>query len=288
MFYPSEELQNAKVLITVKTYPLPSSDHGEVVCTAGLLNGEKWVRIYPISSNMYDDKKYPKYSWVELNLIKHPSDFRLESYMPRNGLDEKMKFIDRIGTDDYWAARKEYVYREVFTSMEKLISLSKSENKSLGTLKPLKIIDFIIEDTERDWKPQWREKLKQLRMFDINDDGRTKEKRVIRKIPYTFKYRFLSEGDNKPRELSIHDWEIGALFWNCLRQSDGDEEKAKFLVRQKYFDEFVTQKDLLLFLGTTYEFHKRRVDNPFIIIGVFWPPKTQQLSLFPPNINKFG
>ena len=137
MSYLPNEIPNAKVLITVKTYPLPSSDHGEVVCTAGLLENGKWVRMYPISSNMYDDKQYPKYSWVELNLVKHPSDFRIESYMPKQGLDEPLHFINRIGTDNYWAARKEYVYKEVFTSMNELISLSKSEDRSLGTLKPL-------------------------------------------------------------------------------------------------------------------------------------------------------
>jgi hypothetical protein len=284
MSYLPDELPKAKVLITVKTYPLPSNDHGEVVCTAGLINGEKWIRMYPISSSMYDNKKYPKYSWVELDLVKHPTDFRLESYMPRKGLDEPIRFIDKIGTDDYWAARKEYVCNEIFTSMEKLISLSKSEDKSLGTLRPLKITDFVIEKAERTWKPQWLEKLRQLSMFDLDDDGQANPRRIVKKIPYNFKYRFLSEGDSRPRELSIHDWEIGTLFWNCLRQSDGDEDIANALVRQKYFDEFVIQKDILLFLGTTYEFHKRRVDNPFIITGVFYPPKTQQLSLFAPSV----
>ena len=284
MPYLPDELPKAKVLITVKTYPLPSNDHGEIVCTAGLINGEKWIRLYPVSSSMYDNKKYPKYSWVELDLVRHPTDFRLESYMPRKGLDEPIRFIDKIATDDYWAARKEYVYNEVFTSMEKLISLSKSEDRSLGTLKPLKIIDFIVEKTERNWKPQWLDKLKQLSMFDLDDDGQANPRRIIKKVPYVFKYKFLSEGDSRPRELSIHDWEIGTLFWNCLRQSDGDEDAAKALVRQKYFDDFVTQKDILLFLGTTYEFHKRRMDNPFIITGVFYPPKTQQLSLFTPSV----
>lgn len=284
MPYLPDELPKAKVLIAVKTYPLPSNDHGEIVCTAGLINGEKWIRLYPVSSNMYDNKKYPKYSWVELDLVRHPSDFRLESYMPRKGLDEPFRFIDKIATDDYWAARKEYVYNEVFTSMEKLISLSKSEDRSLGTLKPLKIIDFIIEKAERNWKSQWLDKLKQLSMFDLDDDGQANPRRIIKKVPYVFKYKFLSEGDSRPRELSIHDWEIGTLFWNCLRQSDGDEDAAKALVRQKYFDDFVTQKDILLFLGTTYEFHKRRMDNPFIITGVFYPPKTQQLSLFTPSL----
>lgn len=155
------EMSNTKVLITVKTYPLPSSDHGEVVCTAGLLEDGQWVRMYPISSSMYDDKRYPKYSWVNINLLKHPTDFRAESYMPQKGLDEPIELIKRVGTDDYWAARKEYVCKkEVFTSMSKLIALSKSEDKSLGTLKHLKILDFIIEKTEREWKPQWRERLK--------------------------------------------------------------------------------------------------------------------------------
>jgi hypothetical protein len=284
MSYLPTTMPKSRVLITVKTYPLPSSDHGEVVCTAGLLENGKWVRMYPISSSMYDERKYPKYGWVELDLIKHPTDFRLESYMPRNGLNEPMSLIGKVGTDYYWAARKELVYKEIFTSMEKLIGLSKSEERSLGTLKPVKIIDFVVEETERHWKPQRLAKLKQLGLFELDDIGQAHYRRPIRKVPYNFKYRFLSEGDTKPRELSIHDWEIGALFWKSMMQTDGDEDAAKTLVRQRYFDEFIAQKDVLLFLGTTYEFHRRRVDNPFIIIGVFYPPKTQQLSLFTPSI----
>jgi hypothetical protein len=284
MSYLPAELPNAKVLITVKTYPRPSADHGEVVCTAGLLDSGKWVRMYPISSSMYDDRKYPKYSWVNINLVKHPSDFRRESYMPKRGLDEPIQYVERISTDTYWAARKDYVYKEIFTSMDKLISLSRSEDRSLGTLKPLKIVDFVFEETERDWKPQHLAKLKQLGLFELDESGQAQYRKPIRKVPFNFKYKFLSEGDNKPRELSIHDWEIGALYWKSLRQTDGDEDAAKVLVRQRYFDEFVAQKDILLFLGTTYEFHRRRVDNPFIIIGVFYPPTTQQLSLFTPSI----
>ncbi len=123
--YLPEELPKARVLITVKTYPLPTSDHGEVVCTAGLVNGEKWIRMYPISSNVYDEKKYPKYGWVELDMVKHPSDFRLESYMPRHGLDEPMRFLSKIGTNNSWAARRELVEREVFT-VHSLKNLAKS------------------------------------------------------------------------------------------------------------------------------------------------------------------
>ena len=75
----------------------------------------------------------------------------------------------------------------------------------------------------------------------------------------------------------IEDWEIGALYWNCLKR-EKNEEKAVQKVRQKYFDEF-KKKDLCLFLGTTKQFHNI-APNPFIIIGVFYPPIKEQGSLF--------
>jgi hypothetical protein len=63
MFYLPDEIPEAKVLITVKTYPLPSRSYTELVCTAGLINGEQWIRIYPVSFRfLHDNDKYPKYS----------------------------------------------------------------------------------------------------------------------------------------------------------------------------------------------------------------------------------
>jgi hypothetical protein len=40
------------------------------------------------------------------------------------------------------------------------------------------------------------------------------QKKVVKKLPYKFSYRFFSEGDKEPRKMMIEDWEIGALFWN--------------------------------------------------------------------------
>ena len=77
----------------------------------------------------------------------------------------------------------------------------------------------------------------------------------------------------------IEDWEIGALYWNCIKQTNGDEQAANELVRQKYFDEFGQQKDVYLFLGTTKKNHNVAL-NPFVIIGVFYPPKEPQIRLF--------
>ena len=78
----------------------------------------------------------------------------------------------------------------------------------------------------------------------------------------------------------IEDWEIGALYWNCLRAAEGNEAEALEKVRQKYQGEFLNEKDIYFFLGTTREWHMRRAKNPFVIIGVFYPKKEAQGTLF--------
>jgi hypothetical protein len=274
MPYLPDELLKARILITVKTYPLPSRSYTELVCTAGLLDGEKWIRIYPIPFRfLQDQKQYPKYSWVEIDLVRNTKDFRPESYRLKS---ENFIVLGKIGTAHYWAARKSYALKEVFTSLEELIALAKSPTKkSLATVKPKEIVDFRIKPDEREWKKGRLKQLQQLNMFESANSNGPRE--IIRKLPYKFYYHFLTE-DNKLRKLMIEDWEIGALFWHCLSQTDGDEEAAKQLVRQKYFDQFVQENDLYLFLGTTFLNHNI-APNPFVIIGVFYPPKTDQLSL---------
>jgi len=61
-----------------------------------------------------------------------------------------------------------------------------------------------------------------------------------------------------------------------LAKSDGNEDEANRLVRKKYEEEFF-QKDLYLFVGTTLA-NQIRAPNPFVIIGVFPPPKNNQMS----------
>jgi len=78
----------------------------------------------------------------------------------------------------------------------------------------------------------------------------------------------------------IEDWEIGALYWNCLKATEGNEAAALEKVREKYEGEFLAEKDIYLFLGTTKEWHMRRSKNPFVIIGVFYPKKESQMNLF--------
>lgn len=78
--------------------------------------------------------------------------------------------------------------------------------------------------------------------------------------------------------MQILDWEIGQLFWNCLDKAQ-DEGYACKQVLDK-MDQLANDRDLYLILGTTFEHHQRRLPNPFTIIGLFYPPKDDQLSIF--------
>jgi hypothetical protein len=271
-----------KVLIAVKTYPTLSDKYDELVCTAGFKEDGSWVRIYPIPFRQLEyDKRYQKYDWVEIDLERNTSDFRLESYKPKSNASN-IKIVGKLGTNDNWSARKEIVLKKGFhTSLEKLIAEAKEKRKytSLAVFKPKEILDFTIEEAEREWDQKKLDKLKaksqQLNLFEDSENPFE----VVRKLPYKFSYKFIDE-DDRSSTLMIEDWEIGALFWKCLEKNKEDETKACEDVKRKYFDDMAKTKDLYLFLGTTREFHLM-APNPFIVIGTFYPKKkAAQLSLF--------
>src|SRR5450755_3369404 len=259
----------SRVLITVTTYALQSRSYDELVCTGGLLEDGTWIRIYPVPFKFLEFKKY---QWIELHLKKpRKEDFRPESYSPLHPDLSDIKIVGELGTKNEWEERKKICLKTVYTNLKELINLSKAPgNKSMGTFKPARIIDLVIEEDEREWRKDWLEQLKQIDLF-TSDGNRNQFPRIpIRKVPYIFKYRF-EDAVGKQSTMMIEDWEIGALYWNCLALADGNEQIALQKVRMKYFDDLAKTKDIYFFLGTTAEWHRRRSLNPFVIIGIFYP-----------------
>lgn len=276
-----------KVLIIVKTYPTLSKKYDELVCTAGILEDGSWVRIYPLPFRKLDyDQRYKKFQWIELSLIKNKSDPRPESYKVIDPDNIKLgHFIN--SKKNGWQERKAILHKKnpVYTNLTELIEKANSNKLSLATFKPKKIIDFTVEKVEREWNKEdllhLKESLKQFSLFDgQNSENVENEFSRVDKLPYKFSYKFEDEAGKKSK-LMIEDWEIGMLYWNCLRSSSGNEKLATEKVKVKYFNDFL-KKDIHLFLGTTRRFHGW-ANNPFIIIGVFCPPidnAPEQLSLF--------
>ncbi|CAN5301133.1 hypothetical protein BH23BAC3_BH23BAC3_18790 [soil metagenome] len=93
---------------------------------------------------------------------------------------------------------------------------------SLAVFKPTKILDFTVEEVEREWDKKKIEKLKANRdqggLFENPEDPFE----VVDKLPYKFKYVFEDCNGNVSR-MMIEDWEIGQLYWNSLRRYEGDE-----------------------------------------------------------------
>lgn len=276
-------MAKTKVLITVVTYPLPSRSYDELVCTAGILETGEWIRIYPVPlkflTGLRKDGKMVsfKYNWIELDLNKRNDDFRPESHSPINYDFKDIELLGKIDTQNNWAERKKYCTAKVYTNLSQLIENSKAPtNVSLATFKPTRILEFIIEAEEnREWKDEWKDLRKQ---GDLFEQDRSPEI-TIPKLPYKFYYRFEDE-EGRISRLMIEDWEIGALYWNCLKSTEGNEAEALKKVREQYEKNFIQNKDLYFFLGTTREWHMRRAKNPFVIIGVFYPKKETQTSLF--------
>lgn len=267
-----------KILITVTTYPLPSRSYDELVCTAGILEDGSWIRVYPIPLSFLNQVKkdigFKKYTWIELDVEKrNDSDFRPESHYAKN---YNVKILNTLGTEFYWRERKKICLNNIYTNKTKLLNDSKHpKNVSLATFKPSKITNFIIKKDSEDWKDEWIELRKQKDLFeDIDSDP----EKLIPKVPFKFSYTF-EDDEGISSTLMIEDWEIFQLYWNCLKSANGDKEEALKKVKQKYFDIFIQNHDVYLFLGTTMKWHRRRSPNPFVIIGIFYPLIEKQFSL---------
>ena len=127
-------------------------------------------------------------------------------------------------------------------------------------------MDVKITPAERDWKPEWQAIYDQVLLFG----GETPRK--LEKLPYKWSYVFECEDHPKPYTTMIEDWELGVLFLK-LKETHG-EEKAASMVREKYLHELAAEsRDTRFFMGTTWP------HNTWVVIGVFWPPKVNQLEL---------
>lgn len=183
-----------------------------------------------------------------------------------------------------WVERRKFVLKNIYTNLEQLIAEAKNKDicTSLAVFKPTKIIDFIYQETDREWKKEKIDFLKnkklQLNLFENIEQNDIDEFEVVDKLPYKFSFKFEDDA-GKVSTLMIEDWETGMLFWNSLAKYEGNEIKARADVKKKYFDDFAKTKDYYFFLGTT-KLHHLIAPNPFVIIGDFGPKHIKQENLF--------
>jgi len=252
--------QNKRVLVTVKTYPLPSKKAIEVSCTAGITEDNKWIRLFPLPFRHLEyERRFKKYQWIEVKVIKATSDPRPESY--KVDLDSIKPIGKPLPTYNNWQIRKEKVLPLAADSLCHLQKTREDTGVTLGIFKPRCINELIIEPEETtSWTPSEIEKLSQQYMFDKF------YVEPVEKIPFKFKYRFFCN-DSKcgGHILSVTDWEIGESY-RKWRKDYGENWESYF--RQKYEYDVIYCFDTYFYVGTV-----RAYPDVWIIVGLFYPHK---------------
>ncbi|MBI3559556.1 hypothetical protein HY087_00315 [Candidatus Gottesmanbacteria bacterium] len=261
--YPDLASHEEKVLIVVKTYPHPSKKYKEIVCTAGITENGKWIRLYPIDYRYLEHAKwYKKYQWITVTIEKNQTDFRVDSYRP-DTLSIKT-LGDPIDTRKKWGARKSLVLPTItFNSLEEIQDAYKASSVSLGIFKPKIIEDLVVEADSEDWSASHTKVLSQLVLFGD-------QPKKLYKVPYKFSYvyRCNDKRCTKPHKQAIFDWEIFMLYQHLRNEYNYSMD----VVLQKIKDLWLTKmwgdsRNSYLIVGTQFP-------NPtFIVLGVFWPPK---------------
>jgi hypothetical protein len=270
--------ERIRVLITVKTYPIPSKKYDELVCTAGVKEDGEFVRLYPINFRELDfSQQYKKYQWVEVDVEKHVGrDFRKESYRPDGDSLENLGVIKTCKGGD-WSDRAEYALAKASQSMEDLREQQERDCTSLGIFKPKIVHDLIIEPDDPEWSPRFLAELSQRRLFET----RKATLQPPRKVPFKFKYKFECEDSRcKGHRMMIEDWEVGALYWRMVDQGNTPQEAAQ-IVRRKFLEELCGEdKETFFYVGTVLAYPKS-----WVVIGLFYPKRGtlgcgKQQSLF--------
>lgn len=271
-----------RIFITVMTYPAPSRKSNEIVCTAGITEDGRWVRLYPVEYRYLDEKhRYKKWQWIEADLgPASAGDQRRESHKVIRGSIALGERLDSK-TDKIWALRRALIDplpAKTYLGWKAQWEADREAGElrtSLGVVRPTEILDLTAERREDgEWSQDEQAKLGQLRLFGP-------EVRKLKKLPYRFRIKFRCEDSDKPHEIMIEDWEIGLLYWNCCDWGRSDDAAAIEKVKERYLGDVLdlSKRDVRFFMGTT------GARNTWLIVGLFAPPKLpeadgDQLSLF--------
>jgi hypothetical protein len=142
-----------KILIWAKTYPELSKKHFETVCTAGMLESGKPLRLYPIPYRYLGDEKeqFKLYQWISADIKKSPDDDRPESYK----IDcDRIDSGDVIpSTNDEWGKRSEWMFKDPSWQFESVDDLQRSQEEngtSIGVVAPreIKKVDLVERSEE--------------------------------------------------------------------------------------------------------------------------------------------
>jgi hypothetical protein len=269
-----KERATTSLLPLVKAYPNLSRQYGEVSCVAAIGLGDtdprELIRIYPIPFRELDQsQQFRKYQPIRVTAWRPDGDLRPESR--KVDIDSLNITGEVMSTGDAWAARREIVEPVIGGSMCDLLREEREHRTSLRILRPQEVLDLKIEEVEPDPTKGEMAEAWASQATLLEPAERQAQRKALEQIPYKFKYVYRCSHPNcKTHTQSIVDWEIFQLY-RTVRDRNNWEQ----LVRRKFLDEMCgPEKDTAFIVG-----NQKLYRNAFLVLGVWWPPKRQQMSL---------
>jgi hypothetical protein len=259
-----------RVLITVRTYPVPAHHGIEVSCTAGVTRDGDWIRLFPIPYRfLAPDQRFIKYQWIDVQVTRPRTDQRSESFTLRIDTIQRR---ETIGTANNWQERKDIIFPLRRNSLCEIAAARQNGGATLGIFKPATISRLRITPAKPpNWTPQ-EEILLRQQLLGFETTPRT----PLEKIPLEFRYEFrCAEPSCRGHRMMCTDWEMGESY-RRWRDQYGDRWEAAF--RQKYEREMIDKKETHFYVGNIHQH-----PGNWLIVGLFYPPKPAMGDLFDPT-----
>jgi hypothetical protein len=274
---PRPGYQRARILITVKTYPNPSSKYDETVCVAGVRidRGQpEWIRLYPVRfRNVDEGAQFDKYEIIEVDVAPHgTTDSRVESYRPDQ---HSIEHISKVDTKNDWSVRRELIgdLRGATTTCALVAAATANSMDvsapSLGLVKPT--ITGVKVTPGKPWDEEQRRKIEKASQPDLFGEVL----RPLEPMPFEVRYEYrCAESQCRGHNQKVLDWELGQAGRRWQRQYGSH---AITQIRKKWGDEIMAaDRDLYFFVGNQHQYR-----GSFSVLGAWWPRRnTEQLGLF--------
>ena len=257
--------ETKKALIVIRTYPTPAKTGVEVSCTGAITNKGEWLRLFPVPWRLLaTDQRFHKYQWVEVTVTK-ARDPRPESYKLK---PDGIRILHSLSPVHDWKERKEIIFPLRGHCLCCLVRQRNAQGfPTLGIFKPRKIECLVISAIDPNWTPAQLDILRQGHLFIKNP------KAELEKVPFSFRYQFrCDESKCSGHKMICVDWEMGQS-WRSWKKQYGDDWEEKF--RQRYDTEMIHKNDTHFFVGTVHQH-----PGTWIIVGLFYPPRTGNVGLF--------
>jgi hypothetical protein len=263
-----------KILIWAKTYPELSKRHLETVCTAGLLESGKPLRLYPIPYRYLGDgqEQFKLYQWVTAGIIKNPDDPRPESYKIDCDSIESGDVIPT--TQDEWWKRAEFVFRDPswhFESVDDLLKAQKEKGTSIGVVAPREItkVEIVARSGEeaKSFEQKFTEVKKKRAQIDMFEQAIPPEMKKLEFLKCRVQVSWLCKTPTCPgHRMQVLDWGL------CeLQRREGDEKALSRMMELCRLDAY----DLKFFLGNLFLY-----PASFMIVGMWYPKRRDDMLRF--------